>query len=95
MHLLKNYEALLDLSIKMEGLAREQAWDALTQTESERSKLLARMAAPVLSSLATADQRAVAAMIQKIQCCDQAVRDHVLPWQDSVRTLLTRLEPKL
>ena len=94
MRLLTSYETLLNLSRKMEVFAREQAWDDLTQTESERGQLLTSLSSSGLSALPFADQQAIAAMIRQIQCCDQAVRDHVLPWQDSVRTLLTRLEPK-
>lgn len=94
MRLLTCYENLLSLSQKMEALAREQAWDELTQTEAERRTLLAGLPASGLAALPPADQQAIAMLIQQIQHCDQTVRDYVLPWQDSVSTLLARSELK-
>lgn len=94
MHLLKCYKSVLDLSQKMETLAREQDWEALTQAEAERRMLLASLPASRLSVLPLADQQAIAALIRQIQSCDQTVREYVLPWQESVGTLLARLAPK-
>ncbi len=94
MRLLTCYENLLSLSQKMEALAREQAWDELTQTEAERRTLVASLPTSRLAALPPGDQQAIALLIKQIQHCDQTVRDYVLPWQDSVSTLLTRTELK-
>jgi len=95
MRLLTCYENLLSLSKKMEALAREQAWDELTQTEAERRTLVDSLPASRLAALPPADQQAIAMLIQQIQHCDQTVRDYVLSWQDSVSKLLARSESKL
>lgn len=94
MYPLTCYKTLLSLSQKMAAQACAQAWDDLTQTEAERRALLDSLPTSRLTSLPPADQQAIAAIIQQIQGYDQTVRDYVLPWQDSVRTLLASLEPK-
>ena len=94
MRLLSCYENLLSLSQKMGALAREQAWDELTQTEAERRTLVAGLPTAGLGALPPADQQAIVMLIKQIQHCDQTVRDYVLPWQDSVSTLLARSELK-
>lgn len=94
MRLLNGYETLLALSQQMAGLAQEQAWDALTQTESERRELLAKLPVSELSSLPSDEQQQIATIIKQIQVFDQSVRDYVLPWQDHVRTLLASFAPK-
>lgn len=78
----------------MENLAREQAWDNLIATESERRSLLGSLPTIQPANLSGADQQAIAAIIRQIQSCDQTVREYVQPWQESVGTLLARLAPK-
>ena len=94
MHFLKAYETLLTLSQTMATQARDQAWEALTKTELDRSNLVASLPDKGLSSLTPAQQQAAVEIIKQIQNCDQLVLEHVLPWRDSVQTMLTHFEPK-
>jgi len=94
MNLLASYETLLGLSQEMEALARQQAWDALTQLETQRAALLAALPATPLTALPIDRQRAIAAKIRQIQTCDKAVLEYVLPWQEHVGKLLARLAAK-
>lgn len=89
-----DYETLLGLSQKMEILAREQAWDNLIETESERHELMNCLDVSELPRLTKAQQVAVVTIIKQIQDCDQKVLDYVLPWKEHVHPLLTRFEPK-
>ena len=94
MNLLASYETLLGLSQEMEALAREQAWDALTQLETQRTALLAALPATSLATLSLSKQRAIAAKIRQIQACDQEVLEYLLPSQAHIGKLLTRLAAK-
>lgn len=94
MNLLTRYETLLGLSQEMATLARQQAWDALTQLETQRAALVATLPATSGAALSATEQRTLAATIKQIQACDQTVREYVLPWQEHVGSLLTRLAPK-
>lgn len=78
----------------MAVLAREQAWDDLANAEAVRRALISGMPNSPLPALPPAEQQAIRTLVEKIQQCDQTVREYVLPWQESVGKLLARLEPK-
>lgn len=94
MPMLSSYKSLLELSQKMEKLAKELHWDGLVQTEIERSHLLASLPSAQLARLPLTEQQAIAAIIRQIQSCDKTIREYVQPWQENVGTLLARLAPK-
>ncbi len=91
------YQTLLEHSQRMVTLACEQAWDELAKIELERRSLITQSPASILSILSTlpiSEQLAIRALIEQIQQCDQTVCDYLLPWRESVGSLLTRLETK-
>ena len=94
MQVLRYYQALLECSQRMVVLAREQAWDDLANAEAARRAIISDMPNSTLQALPLAEQQSIRALDEKIQQCDQTVRDYVLPWQESVGKLLSRLEPK-
>jgi len=88
------YQALLEHSQRMALLACEQAWDELAKIELERRSLITQLPVSILSTLPISEQLAIRALIEQIQQCDQTVCDYLLPWRESVGSLLTRLETK-
>ncbi len=79
----------------MARLACEQAWDELAKIELERRSLITQSPTLILSRLPVSEQLAIRALIEQIQQCDQTVREYLLPWRESVGSLLARLETKV
>lgn len=96
MSVLISYRKLLDLSAQMQVIAEKQDWDQLSELEAQRAALIARFPASFPSShhLPSAESKAVAEIIRKIQICDTNIFAHILPAYEQMDILRKRLSPK-
>lgn len=83
------FEAMAELSTRMVAAARANDWDLLAELEQQLGELrTAQQAAPEQTLNAETASRRLA-LIEQMQADQALVLEHVQPWMDSTRKLLS------